>query len=71
MEKIERMEDADLCFTTNAVKPMVMAEVSIYSDVARYHTYPLEKETVEEKEDDEEDDQDVKFGNYVYCYAYL
>ncbi|KAI7905104.1 uncharacterized protein BX663DRAFT_501741 [Cokeromyces recurvatus] len=59
--KIERMEDVDLCFTTNALHHCIMSEATIYGDLQQYHLYTTAKELEESNNNDKEDDGIIKF----------
>jgi hypothetical protein len=67
VQKIERMEDVDLCYTTNPLNPCIMSEATIYGDLERYNLYLI---SMELQEIDEEDECEI-FGNYSLRHEYL
>ncbi|KAI9339247.1 hypothetical protein BD770DRAFT_223290 [Pilaira anomala] len=60
MEKIERMEEVDLCYTTNLLKPYIMSEATIYGDLEQYNLYLSSKE-IQGIESDQEEDELERF----------
>jgi len=55
-QKIERMEDVDLCYTANPLNPCIMSEVTIYGDLECYNLYLSSKELQEIDSNKEEDE---------------
>ncbi|KAL0074018.1 hypothetical protein F4703DRAFT_1781198 [Phycomyces blakesleeanus] len=76
LNKIERMEDIELCYSTNSRRPSVQSEATIYGNLEEYHTYSTKEELKRknaisdyEKEGGitfETKAQLLEFVNYVY-----
>lgn len=71
LEKINRMEEADICFTTNPYKPIVVSEATIYGEVDVYHQYQLEKDLQKEEEEEEEEEEVVTFETKAQVKEFL
>lgn len=55
MQKIERMEDVDLCYTTIPLNPTIMSEATIYGDLEQCHLYVSSAELQRIENNQEED----------------
>lgn len=65
--KIERMEDAELCYFTNPRRPTVQSEVTIYGNLEEFHTYLTEEELKQKHAiSDYEKEEGITFGNWFW-----